>query len=90
MLTLPRIADATLAEIRDSGVAGTTATAVARRLDVTARALYHYVPDRKELLRLASNRDARRAPSPQQQPDQRRLAGTGRADQRARRKRWPW
>lgn len=62
VLDLDAIADATLACIADGGVAATTTAAIAERLGVTPRALYHYVESREEMLRLAVRRWLRLAP----------------------------
>jgi AcrR family transcriptional regulator len=55
-LSLDEIVDAALDLLRESGLEGLTMRAVASRLGVTPMAMYYYVADKDELLRLASER----------------------------------
>lgn len=63
VLDVNAVAAAALEEVTAGGLARLTIAAVARRLDVTPRALYHYVEDRTALVRLVVRRWLRGAPA---------------------------
>ncbi len=63
MLDVDAVAEAALSEVAVTGLARLTVAAVARRLQVTPRAIYHYVPDRDGLARIAVARWLRRMPT---------------------------
>lgn len=56
VLDVESIVAAALGEVEEAGLAALSIAAVARRLEVTPRAIYHYVDDRAALVRLVVGR----------------------------------
>ncbi len=55
-LSLDEIIDGALNILLDGGLEGLTMRSVATRLGVTPMAVYHYIDDKEDLLRLAAER----------------------------------